>query len=359
MQQANVHCWLCGGGPVEVHQSWRFLPWHRMFLYFHERILCKLLADNSFRLPFWDWDAPMSRTLPPIFRPATVGATPNPLFDANRSSTASSGGSIPAATFVPDPMTAANFTAFGGTAGSGGGLENGPHGRIHVWTGNPTTGLDMGRLDTAGRDPVFFSHHCEIDHLWFEWNRRNPVGHANPTASAFLSQSFLFFDDNKKWTRITVRDVLNTHPLGYDYLPGAGLAKPGVPRFTELTHDTSSGLVKVADEDKPSLAPTGLVTKRELLVEGAVLPTKTGLYNVFVGDPPAAGADQAAAPNYLGYIGLIVGEHAHERTSALRLTVNNAFLQQVMGSGAVLTYAEAGSTQGTKLTYESIYIVEE
>src|SRR5690349_9828809 len=46
MQQANVHCWMCGGGPVEVHQTWRFLPWHRMYLYFHERILCKLLADN-------------------------------------------------------------------------------------------------------------------------------------------------------------------------------------------------------------------------------------------------------------------------------------------------------------------------
>src|SRR3954466_8982583 len=56
MQQANVHCWMCGGGPVEVHQTWRFLPWHRMYLLFHERILGKLVNDNSFRLPYWDWD---------------------------------------------------------------------------------------------------------------------------------------------------------------------------------------------------------------------------------------------------------------------------------------------------------------
>jgi hypothetical protein len=359
MQQANVHCWLCGGGPVEVHQSWRFLPWHRMYLYFHERILCKLLNDNSFRLPFWDWDVNLGRTLPPIYRPATVGAVPNSIFDSNRSPTASGGGSIPAATFVPNPMNAANFTAFGGTAASGGGLENGPHGRIHVWAGNPTTGLDMGRLDTAARDPVFYAHHCEIDHLWFEWNRRNPVGHANPTAPAFLSQSFFFFDENKKWTRIKISDVLNPRPLGYDYLPGAGLSKSTIPRITELTHDPSSGLVKMPEEDKPEFAPTGLVTSRELVVEDAILPNKTGLYNVFIDNPPPASGDQAAAPNYLGYIGLIVGEHAHERKSALRLNVTNLLLQRIMGSGAVLTYAESGSTQGTKLSYSNVYISED
>ena len=27
---------------VEIHGSWRFLPWHRMYLYFHERILAHL-----------------------------------------------------------------------------------------------------------------------------------------------------------------------------------------------------------------------------------------------------------------------------------------------------------------------------
>jgi len=359
MQQANVHCWLCGGGPVEVHQSWRFLPWHRMYLYFHERILAKLLNDNSFRLPFWDWDATTGRTLPPVYRPATVGTLANSLFDGNRSTAASGGGPIPPATFVPNPMTAASFTAFGGTVASGGGLENGPHGRIHVWTGNPTTGLDMGRLDTAARDPVFYLHHASIDHLWFEWNRRNPLGHANPTSPAFLAQTFLFFDENKKWTRMKVSDVLNPIPLGYDYLPGAGLSKPAIPRFIELTYDKSSGLVKVPEEDKPAFAPTGLVKNRELVVEDAVLPSKTGLYNIFVGDPPPANGDQAAAPNYVGYIGLIVGDHAHERKSALRLTVSNLLLQRIMGPGAVLTYAESGSTQATKLIYSSVYISEE
>ena len=41
---------------LEVHQSWLFLPWHRMFLYFHERILDHLLEDDAFAVPFWHWD---------------------------------------------------------------------------------------------------------------------------------------------------------------------------------------------------------------------------------------------------------------------------------------------------------------
>lgn len=76
MQQANVHCWQCGGAGFDIHQSWSFLPWHRCYLYFHERILCKLLNDNSFRLPFWDWDTIAGRVVPTIYRPATVGPPP-------------------------------------------------------------------------------------------------------------------------------------------------------------------------------------------------------------------------------------------------------------------------------------------
>src|SRR5262245_26476138 len=36
LQQGNVHCWNCGGGPkdtnaVDIHGGWLFLPWHRAF----------------------------------------------------------------------------------------------------------------------------------------------------------------------------------------------------------------------------------------------------------------------------------------------------------------------------------------
>ena len=50
LQQANVHCRNCGQ-IVQIHFSWQFFPWHRAYLYFHERILGHLINDSEFRLP--------------------------------------------------------------------------------------------------------------------------------------------------------------------------------------------------------------------------------------------------------------------------------------------------------------------
>ena len=85
LRQANVHCWYCGGengdgvnaGP-EVHGSWTFLPWHRMFLYVHERILGELVGDNTLTLPFWDWDTTVHDRLPPIFADPMANGVPQP-----------------------------------------------------------------------------------------------------------------------------------------------------------------------------------------------------------------------------------------------------------------------------------------
>src|SRR5437868_5340320 len=56
MQQASVHCYNCSGGDIEIHNGWWFFPWHRAYLYFHERILAKLADDPNLTLPYWDWN---------------------------------------------------------------------------------------------------------------------------------------------------------------------------------------------------------------------------------------------------------------------------------------------------------------
>lgn len=74
-QQALVHCAYCTGGydqlglPVElqVHFSWLFFPFHRFYLYFHERILGSLIKDPDFALPFWNYDAPQGMEIPKIY----------------------------------------------------------------------------------------------------------------------------------------------------------------------------------------------------------------------------------------------------------------------------------------------------
>ncbi|KAL2652676.1 hypothetical protein R1flu_020804 [Riccia fluitans] len=67
-QQGIIHCAYGTGSfvqdglsavnnfTIDIHFSWLFLPWHRMFVYFHERILQKLLDDPTFTLHFWNFD---------------------------------------------------------------------------------------------------------------------------------------------------------------------------------------------------------------------------------------------------------------------------------------------------------------
>ncbi|CAI0399442.1 unnamed protein product [Linum tenue] len=40
---------------------------HRIFLYFHERILGSLIGNETFALPFWGWDSPDRMTLPEFY----------------------------------------------------------------------------------------------------------------------------------------------------------------------------------------------------------------------------------------------------------------------------------------------------
>ena len=49
-----------------------------MVLYFHERILATLIKDDTFALPFWNWDAASGYTIPPLYVDAQSS-----LYDAN------------------------------------------------------------------------------------------------------------------------------------------------------------------------------------------------------------------------------------------------------------------------------------
>jgi polyphenol oxidase len=358
MQQAHVHCWNCGGSSTDIHGSWTFFPWHRAYLYFHERILCKLLNDDSFRLPYWSWDDTNYRNLPAIYQPATVGSAANPLYDANRSSAAVSGASMPGSIFpaAQNPMNSANFAAFGGGPDAGGSVEFGPHGAIHMWTGIPDDPYaDMGNLLLAARDPIFYAHHCNIDRLWAEFNRRNPLAHANPTDAEFLTRSFQFFDENKQLVTIRVQDVLDTAPLGFSYRPGVELSKPNLPKWTQLKYDPATHLIQL-----PAPIPQSPIVKlRSVVVKDVKLPKQSGSYNVFVGDPPTASADQSKAANYVGYIGIIVGAHRHDQKCSLVLNATDLFLQTAGGAGARLRFAPAGTTNGAALEFSAVYLTEE
>jgi polyphenol oxidase len=356
MQQAMVHCWQCGASGTDIHQSWTFFPWHRAFLYFHERILCTLLNDNTFRLPYWSWDDANYRSLPDIYRPATADGAANSLYDGNRSNDAANGAPMPSSIFpaLQNPMNSGNFASFGGGSDAGGALENGPHGAIHMWAGSPDDpNPDMGNLSLAARDPIFYAHHCNIDRLWAEFYRRNPVAHANPSDADFLTRGFQFFDENKQLVTIRVQDVLDPAPLGFNYPPGAKLSDSKLPKWTQLQYDPTTHLIRLPEKIRAAIAaPSVIGVKRSLILEKVQVPGKSGTYNVFVGDP-------VAAANYLGYIGIIVGRHAHNSKCSLVLNASNEFLQSAASGGALVVSAPAGTTNGSRLEFASAYLTEE
>ncbi|PHT93295.1 Polyphenol oxidase A, chloroplastic [Capsicum annuum] len=107
-------------------------------------------------------------------------------------------------------------------------IENIPHIPVHIWVGTvrgstlpngkPSYGEDMGNFYSAGRDPVFYCHHANVDRMWNEWKA---IGgkRKDLTRKDWLNSEFLFYDENQNPWRVKIRDCLDTKKMGYDYAP--------------------------------------------------------------------------------------------------------------------------------------------
>uniref|UniRef100_A0A8R7QME0 Tyrosinase copper-binding domain-containing protein n=1 Tax=Triticum urartu TaxID=4572 RepID=A0A8R7QME0_TRIUA len=104
-----------------------------------------------------------------------------------------------------------------------GSVELSAHDAVHAWTSD--IGLpnleNMGTYYSAGRDPLFYPHHNNIDRLWQAWcdigTAHGYRGHVDFTDPDWLDSSFLFYDEESRMVRITVRDVLDTEKLQYRF----------------------------------------------------------------------------------------------------------------------------------------------
>ncbi|MBZ9994109.1 tyrosinase family protein [Mesorhizobium sp. BH1-1-4] len=177
------------------HSSFYFLPWHRGYLARFEEIIAATVVSlggkAGWKLPYWNYlDAtnPNARKIPEAFLLKFLpdGKTRNPLEDVPRYGQKVLG---------PEPklqiddidlsaMGEPDFTgsvSFGGSRtlfsnpdiGVRGQLENAPHGSVHVLVGgarpaNAGEGF-LSAFETAGLDPLFWLHHCNIDRLWAAW----------------------------------------------------------------------------------------------------------------------------------------------------------------------------------------------
>jgi hypothetical protein len=226
-----------------------FLAWHRMYIYFFERILMSKMNPSLAKpaLPFWDFQD--------ITIPATSTGTPkitgcipwrfrypanssNPLYDAERAPKfnqypigASFYKSVKITAFdnaITDinPSTINNYNYFD--------FQNSiynAHGNIHSvigrWNVPPPTGTgadvlkegDLGNLKTAATDPLFFLIHANIDRMWEMWLNLYPRNmNPNSACNAFWwNRQFVFYDETGKKIYLTGGDIINTASTTLNY----------------------------------------------------------------------------------------------------------------------------------------------
>ncbi|KAL2479204.1 Polyphenol oxidase [Forsythia ovata] len=274
-QQANVHCAYCDGGYTlqgspkllyEIHNSWLFFPWHRWYVYFFEKICQNLIDDDTFTLPFWNWDAPQGMQIPSIYNSSVI----SPLYDCFRNpdhlpptviDLEWSYGDVPV-----DPETQIKYNLaimhtqmitqsktpndfFGNAYRAGddittldgaGQIEQTPHNHVHTWTGtavDQSNPIDMGTFYSAARDPIFFAHHANVDRMWSIW--LNNLGGSNFTDKDWLNAYFIFYNEEAKPVRVRIKDCLDTTKLGYKYedvpIPWLDVSVKPKPRATAKT----------------------------------------------------------------------------------------------------------------------------
>lgn len=212
------------------HASFFFLSWHRMYIYFFERILRAASGDPDLALPYWNYSNPAQRALPLPFR--DTARSSNPLYVTQRSTGINGGARLPQSgvAFAP-AFRVHNFLPREGSRLSFGGgriqepahfsrftgaLENQPHNDVHNLVGG-NSGW-MGDPNTAAQDPIFWLHHSNIDRLRERWLDLDE-GRANPVRNnVWMDTEFTFFDEHGDEVKMSGRDIVRTGPqLDYHY----------------------------------------------------------------------------------------------------------------------------------------------
>ena len=198
------YCWHHQASPRTPLQARLFLPWHRAYLWWLEQALQDRVPGAA--LPWWDWT--QDQKIPDAYRPAKLAGQPNPLHGTkakvpsasppiNRRTKRSLGhnGHLPTAAEIDALLADSDWASFSDR------LED-FHDGVHGWVGG-----DMSDITTAAYDPIFFAHHTMIDRVWYLWQVRHGPTRISP---ALLDLPLVPFGK-------TVRDVLDTQALGYEY----------------------------------------------------------------------------------------------------------------------------------------------
>ena len=333
------------------HGSWYFLSWHRGYLLYFERIclaaIVQLGGPRDWALPYWNYSSTGGGTdtklIPPAFRRSTVGGNPNPLFAPGHSGGTTGNAGITSFDVSLDCLRRTRFVgaSTGGSPGFGGiqtgfhhdpgtlgACEATPHNNIHSAVGGY-----MWSFNTAGIDPLFWLHHCNIDRLWEVWRAR-ATSTGDPTQSAWRDFLFNIHDENGAAITFKSSAMSSTTANGYRYqdisdpfaaATGASILA-GVEE-TSMTADTgprppaelagatdrpvklgegrSSTRVAIAPRSQSILASVGdsAPARVFLNIENVTGKGPPGTYKVYVNVPEGAEPDDHP-DNFVGTVAL-------------------------------------------------------
>jgi len=261
-----------------------FLPWHRLYIYYFERIVRQVSGHPEFTLPYWNYtssDPAQRGVLPEQFR-MPDDPLYGSLYVATRGSLANSGEPIQKYQTgdqmdITDAMLKTSYSTVDSVQGFCRAIDSGIHGRIHVLTG---TSKDMGAVPYAGQDPLFFVHHANIDRMWASWNKnggRNP-----PTTETWTQRSFVFADVNGARISRKLSTGFSILSLGYDYdvkIPKPAATATSGSSATLMAAATTTGTrsTKIAKSDTEANLGTKTMHVRLLPVPGTRSTNVLGL----------------------------------------------------------------------------------
>jgi hypothetical protein len=223
------------------HRTNYFFPWHRLFLYYFERVLQDAAGDPSLRLPYWDYTNPSQLAMPAEFRQPTytnaAGQTvDNPLYEKRR-----------AAEWETDPkkqlkandtdidlaldntnFLVTNDAAGDETPGYQSSIEGSPHGYVHCAVMGCRATV-MGAVPYSANDPIFWIHHCNIDRLWDCW-----LSEGNKTPAELMGRAFSYVDENGTLVRKYVRNLFDGSLIDYVYEQPSDCARKKAPRVATM-----------------------------------------------------------------------------------------------------------------------------
>jgi hypothetical protein len=197
-----------------------FLPWHRAFLYYFERIVRQVTGVPDFALPYWDYtssDPARRGVVPPQFRMPDDPVFGS-LYRANRTTLANTGQPIhknqtTEVMDISEAMAKTHYSTVEGVMGFCRAIDSGIHGRIHVLVG---TSQNMGAVPYAANDPLFWLHHANIDRMWASWNKNgNP--NPSPTSAPWLENRFTMVDADGSRVNRPLKSFMSALSLGYTY----------------------------------------------------------------------------------------------------------------------------------------------